>query len=129
MPLEAARANGVVGVDTNADHLAIAVADLDFTTEKTREKHGRKKRFRKLISGLPTSRLRSRLMSMAAELGIPVVAVDPAYTSRWGAQHWQKPLTTKTSRHDPRTTDTIRAARLRRERGGPERPTPFGAFG
>ncbi|WP_089100883.1 IS200/IS605 family element transposase accessory protein TnpB [Streptomyces hyaluromycini] len=152
VPLEAARANGVLGVDTNADHLAawrldrhgnpvgeplrfgydltgttqhrdaqirhalirllhwarrhglaIAIEDLDFTAETTREKHGRKKRFRKLISGLPTSRLRTRLVSMAAELGIPVIAVDPAYTSRWGAQHWQKPLTSnnrKTTRHD-----------------------------
>ncbi|RPE43901.1 IS605 OrfB family transposase [Streptomyces sp. Ag109_O5-1] len=152
IPLEAARARGLVGVDTNADHLAawrpdvhgnpvgaplrfgydltgtaghrdaqvrhalirllhwarrhglaIAVEDLDFTAEKTREKHGRKKWFRKLISGMPVARLRARLVSMAAELGIPVIAVDPAYTSRWGAQHWQKPLTTttrKTTRHD-----------------------------
>ncbi|MFJ3773686.1 IS200/IS605 family accessory protein TnpB-related protein [Streptomyces sp. NPDC090075] len=152
VPLETARTNGLVGVDTNADHLAawrldrhgnpvgeplrfgydltgtashrdaqvrhalirllhwarrhglaIAVEDLDFTAETTREKHGRRKRFRKLISGMPTSRLRARLVSMAAELGIPVIAVDPAYTSRWGAQHWQKPLTgenRKTTRHD-----------------------------
>ncbi|MFI1730303.1 IS200/IS605 family accessory protein TnpB-related protein [Streptomyces acidicola] len=152
VPLTAARADGLVGVDTNADHLAawrldphgnpvgeplrfsydlsgtvqhrdaqvrhalirllhwakrhhlaIAVEDLDFTAEKTREKHGRRKKFRKLISGMPVSRLRARLVSMAAELGIAVVAVDPAYTSRWGAQHWQKPLTTttrKTTRHD-----------------------------
>ncbi|WP_149826342.1 IS200/IS605 family accessory protein TnpB-related protein, partial [Streptomyces tailanensis] len=144
VPLATARSDGLVGVDTNADHLAawrldahgnpvgeplrfgydlsgttahrdaqvrhalirllhwaqrhglaIAVEDLDFQAEKTREKHGRRKRFRKLISGLPVSRLRARLVSMAAELGIPVIAVDPAYTSRWGAQHWQKPLTTK----------------------------------
>ncbi|MER7794973.1 IS200/IS605 family accessory protein TnpB-related protein [Streptomyces sp. NPDC097640] len=84
-------------------HLAIAIEDLDFQAETTREKHGRRKRFRKLISGMPVSRLRSRLVSMAAELGITVVAVDPAYTSRWGAQHWQRPLTTKTrrtTRHD-----------------------------
>ncbi|WKX09007.1 hypothetical protein [Streptomyces sp. NL15-2K] len=152
VPLEAARAGGLVGVDTNADHLAawrldqhgnpvgaplrfgydlsgtaghrdaqvrhalirllhwakrrslaVAVEDLDFQAEKTREKHGRRKRFRKLISGMPTSRLRARLVSMAAELGITIVAVDPAYTSKWGAQHWQKPLTTntrKTTRHD-----------------------------
>ncbi|MGP4089462.1 hypothetical protein ACTWQJ_34135, partial [Streptomyces sp. KR55] len=152
VPLAAARAGGLVGVDTNADHLAawrldehgnpvgnprrffydlsgtaqhrdaqvrhalirllhwaktcglaVAVEDLDFTAEKTREKHGRRKRFRKLISGLPTSRLRARLVSMAAELGITIVAVDPAYTSKWGAQHWQKPLTgnnRKTTRHD-----------------------------
>ncbi len=152
VPLATARANGLVGVDTNADHLAawrldahgnpvgqplrfgydltgtadhrdaqirhalirllhfaqrhglaLAVEDLDFSTEKTREKHGRRKRFRKLISGMPVARLRARLVSMAAELGIPVIAVDPAYTSKWGAQHWQKPLTTttrKTTRHD-----------------------------
>ncbi|WP_189783998.1 transposase [Streptomyces capitiformicae] len=152
VPLEAARTGGLIGVDTNADHLAawrldahgnptgnprrfdydlsgtaahrdaqvrhalirllhwaerhhlaIAVEDLDFTAETTREKHGRRKRFRNLISGMPTGRLRARLVSMAAELGIPVVAVDPAYTSKWGAQHWQKHLTTKdrkTTRHD-----------------------------
>ncbi|MFE4421154.1 IS200/IS605 family accessory protein TnpB-related protein [Streptomyces sp. NPDC056817] len=86
--------------------LALAIEDLDFAADKTREKHGRRKRFRKLISGMPTARLRARLVSMAAELGVTVVAVvavDPAYTSRWGAQHWQKPLTTKarrTTRHD-----------------------------
>jgi IS605 OrfB family transposase len=82
---------------------AIAVEDLDFSDSKTREKHGRKKRFRRLISRFPTARLRARLISMAAEAGITVVAVDPAYTSRWGAEHWRKPLTTpnrKTTRHD-----------------------------
>ncbi|MFC7267290.1 IS200/IS605 family accessory protein TnpB-related protein, partial [Streptomyces lutosisoli] len=152
VPLATARAGGLVGVDTNADHLAawrldehgnpvgeplrfgydlsgtadhrdaqvrhalirllhwakrhslaIAIEDLDFTAETTREKHGRRKRFRKLISGMPTSRLRARLVSMAAELGITIVAVDPAYTSKWGAQHWQRPLTSttrKTTRHD-----------------------------
>ncbi|MEV6263619.1 IS200/IS605 family accessory protein TnpB-related protein [Streptomyces sp. NPDC051784] len=151
--LEAARARGVIGVDTNADHFAayrldahgnpvgephrfpydlsgsaghrdaqvrhaltrllrwarqtgvtaIAVEDLDFAAEKTREKHGRRKKFRQLISGLPTGRLKARLLSMAAEHGLAVIAVDPAYTSMWGAQHWQKPLTTprrRMSRHD-----------------------------
>ncbi|MFE4333607.1 IS200/IS605 family accessory protein TnpB-related protein [Streptomyces sp. NPDC056831] len=153
VPLEAARALGVIGVDTNADHFAayrldrhgnpvgeprrffydlsgtaahrdaqirhaltrlinwakrcgvtaIAIEDLDFTTEKTREKHGRRKRFRQLISGIPTGKLKARLVSMAAEQGLSIVAVDPAYTSLWGAQHWQKPLATpkrKMSRHD-----------------------------
>ncbi|KUO20280.1 transposase, partial [Streptomyces dysideae] len=82
---------------------AIAVEDLDFAAEKTREKHGRKKRFRQLISGMPTGRLRARLTSMADQTGIAVIAVDPAYTSRWGAQHWQRPLNSKnrkTTRHD-----------------------------
>lgn len=152
VPLAAVRAGGLVGVDTNADHLAawhldahgnpvgeplrfgydlsgtathrdaqirhalirllhwaarhrlaIAVEDLDFQADKTREKHGRRKKFRNLISGMPVSRLRARLVSMAAELGITIVAVDPAYTSKWGAQHWHKPLTNKTrrtTRHD-----------------------------
>lgn len=82
---------------------AIAVEDLDFTMEKTREKHGRKRRFRQLVSVMPTSGFRSRLTSMAAARGITVIAVDPAYTSRWGAQHWRKPLTgetRRTTRHD-----------------------------
>ncbi|WP_413754631.1 transposase [Streptomyces sp. R-74717] len=153
IPLETARARGVIGADTNADHFAayrldrhgnpvgdphrfpydlsgtaahrdaqvrhaltrlinwaksagvtaIAIEDLDFTTEKTREKHGRRKRFRQLISGIPTGKLKARLVSMAAEQGLSIVAVDPAYTSIWGAQHWQKPLATphrRMSRHD-----------------------------
>lgn len=73
---------------------AIAIEDLDFTDSKSREKHGHNKRFRQLISGFPTGKLRARLLSMCAEAGITVIAVDPAYTSMWGAEHWQKPLTT-----------------------------------
>ncbi|MFF3244700.1 IS200/IS605 family accessory protein TnpB-related protein [Streptomyces sp. NPDC002870] len=153
IPLETARAQGMIGVDTNADHfaayqldahgnpvgdphrfhydlsgtanhrdaqirhaitqllhwakrsgvIAIGIEDLDFTAEKTREKHGRRKRFRQLISGIPTGRLKARLVSMAAETDLIIVAVDPAYTSQWGAQHWQKPMTAPhrtTTRHD-----------------------------
>ncbi|WP_405529384.1 transposase [Streptomyces canus] len=82
---------------------AIAIEDLDFSDGTSREKHGRNKRFRRLLSRFPTAKLKARLVSMAAEQDIAIVAVDPAYTSRWGAQHWQQPLTTKTrkiSRHD-----------------------------
>ncbi|MGW7286596.1 IS200/IS605 family accessory protein TnpB-related protein [Streptomyces sp. NPDC054847] len=153
VPLQAALAQGVIGVDMNADHLAawrldthgnpcgeprrffyeltgtaphrdaqvrhaltrllhwakacgvraIAVEDLDFQAEKTREKHGGRKRFRQVISGMPTGRLRARLVSMADRTGMTIIAVDPAYTSKWGAQHWQKPMAgphRKTSRHD-----------------------------
>ncbi|MFF0165993.1 IS200/IS605 family accessory protein TnpB-related protein [Streptomyces prasinus] len=175
VPMAAALAHGVIGVDMNADHLAawrldtrgnpvgdprrffydlsgtadhrdaqvrhaltrllhwatscgvkaIAVEDLDFTGEKTREKHGQKKRFRQLISGMPTSRLRARLTSMADATGITVIAVDPAYTSRWGAQHWQKPLTSTTrttTRHDEASIAIGRRAqgyRLRRRTAPP----------
>ncbi|MFF4354823.1 IS200/IS605 family accessory protein TnpB-related protein, partial [Streptomyces sp. NPDC001530] len=82
---------------------AIAIEDLDFTDGTSREKHGRNKRFRRLLSRFPTAKLKARLVSMAAEQDLAIVAVDPAYTSRRGAQHWQKPLTTSTrkiSRHD-----------------------------
>ncbi|WP_421840481.1 hypothetical protein [Mycobacterium sp.] len=79
---------------------AIAVEDLDFTDSKTREKHGRRRRFRQVVSGMPTAKLRARLLAMATNAGISVIAVDPAYTSKWGAQHWQKPLTA----HHPQTT-------------------------
>ncbi|MGW7514031.1 IS200/IS605 family accessory protein TnpB-related protein [Streptomyces sp. NPDC054796] len=233
IPLDALRAGGVIGVDTNADHLAawlldehgnpvgsprrfdydltgtathrdaqlrhalsrllhwaratgvraIAIEDLDFTDSKTREKHGRKKKFRQLVSGIPTGKLRARLLSMCAEAGISVIAVDPAYTSMWGTEHWQKPLTgknRKTSRHAAASVAIGRRSlghRIRRrtapprqhqsdagghrtaqassgnrgsegsrprihgprtrsdgagraaERGGPERPRPFGTFG
>lgn len=117
LPLEAARAAGMIGVDTNADHFAaylldahgnpvgnphrflygltgpaghrdaqvrhaitqllhwangcgvkaIGLENLDFAAEKAREKHGRKKRFRQLISGIPTGKLKARLVSMDAE--------------------------------------------------------------
>ncbi|WP_398863406.1 hypothetical protein [Streptomyces sp. C11-1] len=82
---------------------AIGIENLDFAAEKTREKHGRRKRFRRVISGIPTGKLKARLVSMAAETDLAIVAVDPAYTSMWGDQHWKKPLTSKKrkmSRHD-----------------------------
>ncbi|MFJ6082357.1 IS200/IS605 family accessory protein TnpB-related protein [Streptomyces sp. NPDC092369] len=82
---------------------AIAVEDLDFGDGASRERYGRNKAFRRLVSRFPTARLKARLVSMAAEQNIAIVAVDPAYTSRWGAQHWQRPLTTptrRTTRHD-----------------------------
>jgi IS605 OrfB family transposase len=85
---------------TNAGVKAVAVEDLDFTDSKTREKHGRLRRFRHVISGMPTAKLRARLISMATEHGISVIAADPAYTSKWGAQHWNKPL----AAHYPQTT-------------------------
>ncbi len=44
--------------------LSIAIEDLGFQAEKTREKHGRRKRFRELISGMPVAGLRARLVSM-----------------------------------------------------------------
>ncbi|MEU6714587.1 IS200/IS605 family accessory protein TnpB-related protein [Nonomuraea sp. NPDC046802] len=92
---------------------AIAIEDLDFAAEKTREKHGRRKRFRQLISGIPTGKLKARLASMAAEVGVSIVAVDPAYTSQWGAQHWQQPMSAPrrtVTRHDAASIAIARRA-------------------
>ncbi|GGL10253.1 transposase [Planomonospora parontospora] len=92
---------------------AIAIEDLDFTNDKTREKHGRRKRFRNLISRFPTAKLRNRLVAMAAEQDVAVVAVDPAYTSRWGAEHWQRPMSAprrRVTRHEAASIAIARRA-------------------
>ncbi|MET7712035.1 IS200/IS605 family accessory protein TnpB-related protein [Streptomyces sp. NPDC005407] len=85
------------------DAKAIVVEDLDFADGKSREKFGRNKRFRRLISRFPTARLRARLTSMAAGQQLAVVAVNPAYTSIDGARYWQQPTSSEkhqTTRHE-----------------------------
>jgi hypothetical protein len=55
------------------------------------------------VESIPTAKFRRRLVAMSSHMGIAMVAVDPAYTSKWGGEHWQKPLSTKTrnlSRHE-----------------------------
>jgi hypothetical protein len=46
-----------------------------------------RERLRRTIAGIPTRRFRTRLSGMAARRQIAIIGVDPAYTSRWGAQH------------------------------------------
>ncbi|MCX4693323.1 hypothetical protein [Streptomyces sp. NBC_01408] len=75
----------------------LAIENLGFADARAtgRETMGRGRRgrtFRRTVSGLPTLRFRERLRGMAHHAGLVVVAVGPAYTSRWGAQHWQAPL-------------------------------------
>lgn len=81
-------------------------ADARATGRETMGRGGRGKRFRRQVAGIPTAQFRNRLVAMATEAGIPLIAVDPAYTSRWGKEHWLKPL--KTSR--PATTGHHAAA-------------------
>jgi IS605 OrfB family transposase len=80
---------------------AIVIEDLDFAAARAegRERAGsrpsrgrRGKDFRRAVSGIPTGKLRDRLVQMAANAGLWVIVVDPAYTSRWGAEHWLRPL-------------------------------------
>jgi hypothetical protein len=79
------------------DCTAIGIEDLDFTDARQtgREWLGRGqrgKRFRRVVAGIPTRQFRDRLTQMAANRGIVVVAIDPGWTSNWGAAHWQRPL-------------------------------------
>lgn len=80
---------------------AIAVENLDFAQarEQGRERTGnrpsrgrRGRRFRRAVAGIPTGSFRDRLSQMCANAGLCVLAVDPAYTSRWGAAYWLEPL-------------------------------------
>lgn len=82
---------------------ALAIENLDFAEARAagRERTGRRpsrgrrgRGFRRLVAGIPTARFRDRLTQMAANRGLAVVAVDPAYTSRWGAEHWLTALRT-----------------------------------
>jgi hypothetical protein len=66
-----------------------------------RGRHGR--RFRKTVAGIPTAVFRSRLTAQTHKHGISLWAVNPAYTSAWGHQHWRKPYEDVT-RHEAAAT-------------------------
>ena len=83
---------------------SVVVEDLDFADARqsgreTLGRGARGKRLRRLVAGMPTRRFRELLVGMAANAELWVVAVDPAWTSVWGARYWQTPLeqSTKTS--------------------------------
>lgn len=108
----------------------IAVEDLNFADARTtgRETMGRGQRgkwFRRTVSGIPTAVFRNRLAAMAAHAGIELLAVNPAYSSIWGGQHWQRPYTNVT-RHQAAATVIGRRAQglsARRRKGvTPQRP-------
>jgi hypothetical protein len=89
----------------------IAIEDLQFADARAegRETLGRGrrgKRVRRTIAGIPTGRFRDRLTQMCTNQGLWVVAVDPAYTSRWGREHWLAPMESKT----PSATVTVHHA-------------------
>ena len=109
---------------------AIAVKDLDFADARTagRETMGRGqrgKRFRRVVSGIPTAVFRQRLTGMAASAGLQLFAVNPAYSSIWGDQHWRKPYKNVT-RHQAAATVIGRRAQgfTARRRKGVTCPRP-----
>ena len=123
--------------DTGA--AAIAIENLNFRDARDigREAMGRGqrgKRFRRTVHGIPTGKFRDRLVSMAANRGLYVIAVDPAYTSQWGGQHWQKPLQAAfggtVTRHHAASVAIGRRAlgcRIRRREDGPRTRQRTGA--
>jgi hypothetical protein len=96
---------------------AVVVENLDFadaraTGRETLGRGARGKRLRRTVAGIPTTRFRTRLTAMATHRGIAVIRVDAAYTSRWGAQHWARPLQQQTS--EPVTRHHAAAAAIGR---------------
>ena len=101
---------------------AVTIEDLDFEEARAegRERTGnrpsrgkRGKRFRRTISGIPTAKFRNRLVQMTSNVGLSVIVVDPAYSSRWGAEHWLGPL----REQHPETTGHHAAALVTGRRG------------
>lgn len=105
--------SAILRIARENDCRSITIENLNFidsrqTGRETMGRGARGKRFRRTVSGLPTARFRDRLVGMARNTGFVVIAVDPAYTSQWGAQHWQAGLnkshrkkhTRRVSRHE-----------------------------
>lgn len=122
---------GLIGYAQRFGIAAIAVENLDVADARTlgRETMGRGKRgkrFRRtVVSRIPTAVFRNRLAGMCHRAGIAVFAVNPAYSSIWGAQHWQRPYKNVT-RHQAAATVIGRRAQgfpARRRKGvTPARP-------
>ncbi len=68
--------------------------------------------FRRLVSGIPAGKFRYRLVQMAANAGLHVIVVDPAYTC-CAARHWLAPLRD----HHPTATGHHAAALVIGRRG------------
>ena len=109
---------------------AIAVEDLNFADARAigRETTGRGrrgKRFRKTVAGIPTAVFRNRLTAQAHRFGVALWAVNPAYTSAWGDEHWRIPYENVT-RHEAAATVIGRRAQgfKARRREGVTRARP-----
>jgi IS605 OrfB family transposase len=90
---------------------SITVENLNFADARDagRESLGmgkKAKNFRRVVSGIPSAKFRDRLSGMAANAGISVIAVDPAYTSAWGREHWLATLSAQSKNIDPKSTVT-----------------------
>src|SRR6266511_5693847 len=82
---------------------SLTVENLDFadarhTGRETLGRGRRGKAFRRVVAGMPTRQFRDLLVGMAANAGLWIIAVDPAWTSVWGGRYWQQPLNSSTRR-------------------------------
>jgi hypothetical protein len=87
----------IIRLANENDCRSISIEDLNFTDARQigRERLGRGRRgrcFRRIIAGIPTHGFRDRLVGMAANQGLWVIAVDPGWTSKWGQRYWRAPL-------------------------------------
>lgn len=72
---------------------SLTVENLNFSSSSAgKDDPATSKRLRRTVAGMPTSQFRTRLVAMAATAAVALVAVDPAYTSKWGKEHWEQPL-------------------------------------
>jgi len=98
-----AAVSSVLRLATERGCRSILVENLDFADARQtgRETLGRGRRgksFRRSVAGMPTRAFRDLLVGMAANHGLWVIAVDPAWTSVWGRCYWRAPLNQSTKR-------------------------------
>ena len=114
--------SGLIATARQHSARAVVIEDLDFAEARAegRERYGsqpsrgrRGRAFRRAVAGIPTGKFRDRLVQMTANAGLAVVVADPAYTSRWGAEHWLAPLRD----HHPQATGHHAAALVTGRRG------------
>jgi IS605 OrfB family transposase len=92
--------SGLIAIARDHGARAIVIEDLDFAQSRAegreqsgnRSSRGRRGRaFRRAVSGIPTGKFRDRLIQMARNAGLEVVAVDPAYTTPLGRAALARP--------------------------------------
>jgi len=114
--------SGLIAVARQHGARAVVVEDLDFAEARAegRERNGNRpsrgrqgRAYRRLVADIPTGKFRDRLVQMTANAGLHVIVADPAYTSRWGTEHWLAPLRD----HHPETTGHHAAALVTGRRG------------
>ncbi len=83
------------GKDGGASFAAIEALDFADVRALGRQQFrrgGAGRTTRRKVCGIPTAQFTHTISSAAHRRQMPVVAVDAAYTSRWGRRWWQQPL-------------------------------------